>query len=381
MGHVAWFQEYWILRHLDGRPALHEQFDGIYDAFHVPYKLRWSHGFPSKAETLRYAEGVLDACTRRLSGRTPTREDEYFYELAALHEGMHTENLLGVRQTLGYARPPTLREDTLAPADSEYEPHDVEIPGGAYMLGAEPTTGFVFDNEMWAHPVEVAPFAIASTPVTKAQFSEFVDAGGYSERRYWSGPGWRWRRKQEVEQPFAWVREGGSWSERVFDRVVPLRRWHPMCHVNIHEARAYCRYANRRLPTEAEWEKAAAWNPATGEKRTYPWGDEEPDPARANLDVTRGGTIDVRLLPDGDTSSGCRQMIGNVWEWVDDRLEPYPDFEAGPYAEYSAPYFGKKPVLRGGCFATRSRLISNTYRNFFIRHRRNIFAGFRTCAG
>jgi iron(II)-dependent oxidoreductase len=162
--------------------------------------------------------------------------------------------------------------------------------------------------------------------------------------------------------------------------VGPLEPWHPVVHVNWYEAQAYCRWAGRRLPTEAEWEMAAALEPATGRKRRFPWGDEPPTPAHANLDFRAGGTIDVRALPEGDSPVGCRQMIGNIWEWVDDTFQPYPGFECDPYKEYSQPYFGQRKVLRGGGWTTRSRLIRSTWRNFYMRHRRNIVAGFRTVA-
>ena len=146
--------------------------------------------------------------------------------------------------------------------------------------------------------------------------------------------------------------------------------------MNWHEANAYCGWAKRRLPTEAEWEYAAS-GPDT---HCFPWGETPPTLERANLDYRHGGPVDVRALPAGDSPFGCRQMIGNVWEWTDSYLGPYPGFVADPYREYSQPYFGQKPVLRGGGWTTRSGMIRNTWRNFFVRHRRNIVAGFRTCA-
>jgi len=380
MGHVAWFQEYWILRHLDGNDPLLERADGMYDALNVSYKLRWSHDFPSKEETLAYARDVLERCAARLSNGGPTPEDEYFYRLAALHEGMHTENLLGVRQALGYPRPALPDAQPEDVAEPGYQPHDVEIAGGEYLLGALRDYPFVFDNEKWAHPVTVAPFRIAVTAVTNAEYARFVDAGGYADRRLWDKRGWDWRRRQAIAGPLTWVKRDGTWHERLFDELAPLRLSHPVCHLNWHEAHAYCRFAKRRLPTEAEWEVAASFDPATGTKRLYPWGESPPRPQVANLDLARAGTVDVRALAEGDAASGCRQMIGNVWEWTESIFEPYPGFEVDPYAEYSVPYFGQKPVLRGGCFATRAPLIRNTYRNFFIRHRRTMFAGLRTCA-
>jgi iron(II)-dependent oxidoreductase len=297
---------------------------------------------------------------------------------------MHAENLTLILQTLGYPRPALLRPDPGRPAppvDPAYRGDDVLVPGRVFMLGATPDEPFVFDNEKWAHPVVVAPFRIASTPVTTAQFQAFVEDEGYRRRPLWSRRGWDWRRRERAEHPLFWTRGGdGRWYERRFDETAPLAPWHPVVHVNWYEADAYCRWAGRRLPTEAEWEMAATLEPATGCKRRFPWGDGPPTASRANLDFRAGGTIDVRALPAGDSPVGCRQMIGNVWEWVEDTFTPYPGFVCDPYKEYSQPYFGQKKVLRGGCWATRSRLIRSTWRNFYMRHRRNVFAGFRTVA-
>ena len=384
MGHVGWFQEYWILRHLDGVPSLLPGSDGIYDAFHVSYTRRWDHPYPSRDATLRYISEVLRRCIGRLDGREPTAAERYFYTLAALHEDMHAENLTLILQTQGYRRPKLSRYDvawTTPPVDPAYRPRDVSVPGGPFCLGASRDEPFVFDNEKWEHRVEVAPFRIASTPVTNAEFRAFVDDGGYTRRGCWGRRGWDWRRGQGVDHPVFWLRDvDGQWCERRFDAVVPLDPWHPVVHVNWYEAEAFCRWAGRRLPTEAEWEMAATLDVATGVKRRFPWGDAEPTPERASLDYRAGGTIDVRALSDGDSPVGCRQMIGNVWEWVENTFEPYPGFVCDPYAEYSQPYFGAKKVLRGGAWTTRSRLIRATWRNFYKRHRRNIFAGFRTVA-
>jgi iron(II)-dependent oxidoreductase len=303
---------------------------------------------------------------------------------------MHAENLAAILQTLGFARPtlslldPACASPLVSPS---YTGKDVAVPGATFLLGAMPDEPFVFDNEKWAHPVEVKPFRISSTAVTNAQYIAFVDDEGYRRREFWDSRGWYWRRQEGAEYPLFWCRSAdGHWSERHFDQIVPLHPWHPVVHVNWYEAEAYCRWAKRRLPTEAEWELAASAEPTpdgrsiNGRKRRFPWGDDPPTPERANLDFRAGGTVDVRALAAGDSAFGCRQMVGNVWEWVADTFEPYPGFVCDPYKEYSQPYFGKKKVLRGGCWATRSPLIRNTWRNFFMRHRRNIFAGFRTCA-
>jgi len=384
MGHVGWFQEYWILRHLDGAAPLLRGADGIYDAFHVSYRRRWEHAYPGREATSRYIAEVLARSVARLDSRTPSAAETYFYTLAALHEDMHTENLTLILQTLGYGGPPLSRLDpawTAPPVDPAYRPHDVAVPGGTFMLGAAPEEPFVFDNEKWAHPVAVRPFRIATVPVTNLEFQAFVEDDGYRRREVWGRRGWDWRRRTGAEHPLFWLRgDDARWCERRFGLIVPLAPWHPVMHVNWYEAEAYCRWAGRRLPTEAEWEMAATWDPATGAKRRFPWGDAPPTPERASLDYRAGGPIDVRALPAGDSAVGCRQMIGNVWEWVEDTFEPYPGFTCDPYKEYSAPYFGEKKVLRGGCWTTRGRLIRGTWRNFYKRQRRNVFAGFRTVA-
>jgi iron(II)-dependent oxidoreductase len=386
LGHVGWFQEYWLLRRVEKSEPLLPGADGIYDSFNVSYKLRWQHAYPSRRETQAYISEVLKRSVGRLEAREPTPEEVYLYTLATLHEDMHTENLTLILQTLGYERPRlSLYERAPAAADPVYEPRDVRVPGGPFLLGAPRDGVFVFDNEKWAHPVEVPPFAIASVPVTNAEFAAFVEADGYGRRELWSRRGWEWRRRDGVRHPLFWVREGGRWYERRFDLVVPLPAWHPVAGVSWYEAEAYCRWAGRRLPTEAEWEMAASAEPAPGNgttarKRRYPWGDDPPTPARANLDYRAGWTVDVRALPAGDSAFGCRQMLGNVWEWVADTFQPYPGFEVDPYREYSQPYFGQKKVLKGGAWTTRARLVRNTWRNFFKAHRRNLFAGFRTVA-
>jgi iron(II)-dependent oxidoreductase len=190
-----------------------------------------------------------------------------------------------------------------------------------------------------------------------------------------------------AEHPVYWRAAGrDGWEERVYDEWHPLRDDHAIIHVCWWEADAYCRWAGRRLPTEAEWEAAAAAEPSAdgsrlgSRRRRYPWGDEPPASHHANLDAAHAGTVSVHAFPAGDSAFGCRQMLGNVWEWTASDFLPYPGFIVDPYKEYSAPWFQTHKVLRGGCWATRPRLIRNTWRNFYTPDRRDVFAGFRTCA-
>ncbi|HEX6513562.1 MAG TPA: selenoneine synthase SenA [Chloroflexota bacterium] len=394
IGHTAWFQEKWAWRHLRGLQPVRDDVDELYDSAAIPHDSRWDLVLPPRADTGKLMQTILDNVLGRL-GPGPLTDDElYFHLLPLFHEDMHDEALLYTRQTLAYPAPrlschaerQTGQHDNGGPC-----PGDVEVPGGTFILGVQagPTGqfaadgSFVFDNEKWAHPVELQPFKIARAAVTQAEFAAFVDDGGYREHAFWSDAGWQWRDQAQAEHPVYWRRQAGAWQVRVFDEWLPLGPHKPVLHVNWHEADAYCRWAGRRLPTEAEWEMAASAEPGpngTWRKRRYPWGAEPPSPELANLDARAMGAVDVGALPAGDSWFGCRQMIGNVWEWTADWFGPYPGFVADPYKEYSQPWFGDHKVLRGGCWVTRSRLIRNTWRNFYMPDRRDVWCGFRTCA-
>ena len=263
----------------------------------------------------------------------------------------------------------------------------MSVPGGEFLAGAPGDAPFVFDNEKWCHPVEVRPFRIARAPVTSLEFAQFVDDGGYARREHWTDAGWRWRESMRAEHPVYWERDGeGGWLVREFDETRPLAPHRPVVHVNWFEASAWCRWAGRRLPREHEWEVAALGEPSADggrladAKRRRPWGGEAADSARTNLDGRSLGCIDVAALPGGDSAFGCRQMLGNVWEWCADAFCPYPGFTPDAYKEYSQTLFGHTRVLRGGAWMTRSRMVTGLYRNFFGPDRRDVFAGFRTCA-
>lgn len=387
LGHLAWFQERWCLRGGgDGTlaPSLFPGADVLYDSSTVPHATRWDLPLPTLDATLRYLETVLQRVCERVweQARQPAQDPElaYFAQLAALHEEMHCEAFTYTRQTLGY-RAPYPGRAAFENADSGHLAGDAELPGGEFMLGARPGEGFVFDNEKWLHAVTLQPFRMARVAVTNSEFAAFVEDAGYGRRELWSAEGWAWRTSAAAERPVYWQGKAGSGFERRFDEVIALAPHSPAMHVNWFEADAYCRWAGRRLPSEAEWEFAAAAVPDdTGRKRRYPWGEAAPDATRANLFGTAHGPVGVAALPAGDSAWGCRQMVGNVWEWTAGAFHPYPGFVADPYKEYSEPWFGDHKVLRGGCYATRACLIRNTWRNFYTPDRRDVYAGFRTCA-
>lgn len=385
LGHVAFFYDVFLLRVLGSDRFLLPDAELLYDSFNVEHGERWTLPVPSRDDTLAYMKRVLNACSDRLGSQMPDPEVTYLYLLSVLHEDMHGEALTYTRQFLGYPAP-ELAEGSQQVGGGPLS-SDVEVPGGSFQLGASPDAPFVFDNEKWAHPVELGPFRIARAPVTNREFAMFVEDQGYQKRECWSHQGWKWRRGTGAQRPLYWERGGSGWLRRSFDTLVPLEPYAPVAHVTWFEAEAYCRWANRRLPSEAEWEMAASCEPTpdgrgiTGRKRRYPWGDEPPSPEKANLDSRELGCVDVGALAAGDSAFGCRQMAGNIWEWTSSPFYPFPGYVVDrPYKEYSAPWFGDRMVLKGGAWATRSRLAYNTYRNFFQPHRRDVFAGFRTCA-
>lgn len=398
LGHVAWFQEYWCLRRgPDGSagPSVMDGADALYDSARIAHARRWSLPLPSLALTQAYQAEVLGRVIDRIERESENPALLYFVRLATYHEDMHAEAFRYTCQTLAYEDP--LREAgspdaqardeglelPLSGRRSDRTPRvdaagDVELVGGVFELGAARNGAFVFDNEKWAHDVLVQPFRISRNAVTNREFLEFVESGGYTRREWWGEEGWRWLHEHGRSAPTYWTRRDRTWSRRLFDRIEALDDDEPVVHVSWHEAQAYCAFAKRRLPSEAEWEFAAAHDAASGAKRFLPWGSQAPSPSHANLEGS--GIADAKAYAAGDAPSGCRQMIGNTWEWTSSTFEPYPGFEIDPYKEYSEPWFQTHKVLRGGSFATSRRLVWNTFRNFYLPERADIFAGFRTCA-
>lgn len=399
LGHVAFFYDVFLLRVLDRIEPIMQGGDDLYDSFKVDHDDRWSLDLPSREGTLDYMRQTLELAVERLNSHEPSAEETYLYLLSVLHEDMHGEAFTYMRQTLEYSEPQlgsihanstpdALRVEGRASQKLSGGPlpGDVQIPAATFQLGATRDLPFVFDNEKWAHPVEIAPFEIARAPVTNGEFAEFVEDGGYLQGKFWSYQGWVWRMKTGVQHPIYWRRGEKGWLRRHFDKLVSLEEHAPVVHVTWYEAEAYCNWAERRLPTEAEWEMAASAEVTansreiTGRKRRYPWGDESFSPEHANVDSRFLGCVDVGAFPSGDSAFGCRQMIGNVWEWTASPFYPFPGYIVDfPYKEYSAPWFGYRKVLKGGAWATRARLACNSYRNFFQPYRNDIFAGFRTC--
>ncbi len=393
IGHVAWFYEQFILRMLYNKEPILANGDDLYDSIDIEHFVRWDLPMLQLNDARHYIDDIRNRLIDRLGEisdkNLASEQDSFIYQFATFHEDMHTEAYTYSRNTLEYPMPNFAAANALNRAGLETGqlPGDVEIPGGTFTLGSTPDAPFFFDNEKWAHEVTVYPFEMARAAVTNEEFAAFVADDGYKRRNLWHDIGWGWRQRAEAEHPVYWIADGpDKWLMRHYAETIDLPLHQPVIHLNWYEASAYCNWAKRRLPSEIEWEVAATTEPANGgrefstTKRRYPWGDDRETLTRANLDGRGLGAVDVAAFGEGDSAWGVRQMLGNVWEWTASNFEPYPGFQADSYKEYSEPVFGTRKVLRGGTWATRSRMVNSMYRNFFTPERRDVFAGFRTCA-
>lgn len=331
-GHIVWFRERWCLRaQSDGAfaPSLLAGADGLYDSSAVPHDTRWDLPLLMPAAIDDYAQRVDAAVAARLRNGFDDAL-AYFAELCLYHELMHIEAWWMAFQDLGNVPPvwPAMACDASATR--------VAFAEGEAELGSGPDEGFIFDNEKWRHPVPVPAFDIDANPVTEAAFAGFVEAGGYQSWAGWSDDGWAWRQASGALHPVYWRREEGGWQVRRFDRWLPLSEEAPMLHVNRFEAEAFAAWRGRQLPTAAQWLRA------TGHPE-FRWG--------------------------------------MAWEWLRDPFTPYPGFAPDPYQDYSEPWFHTHGELRGGGPVTDSALKRPGFRNFYLPHRRDPFAGFRTVGG
>jgi gamma-glutamyl hercynylcysteine S-oxide synthase len=384
LGHIGNVEETWLVQALYGRPPHRPALDRLYNPMDNPRGVRGQLSLPSRRETERYVASVrhevlallpkldLDDGERLLA-------EGYVFNMVLQHEAQHQETMLQAldlrTEGRAYAHPARQRPPEPRPVDDDER---IQVPAGACRVGTSDTSR-AYDNERPAHEVELPAFEMDRFPVTVRRWLEFMGDHGYERPELWSGPGRAWLHQTGHRSPQGWALAGADgWRARRFGHWIWLDPREPVQHVCFWEAEAFARWAGARLPIEAEWEKAASWDPHAGRARMYPWGDLPPTPKLANLDQRAWGPAPVGSYPLGASAYGVEQLLGDVYQWTSSEFVPYAGFQVFPYPEYSAAFFHRGyRVLRGASWAIRPLVARNTYRNWDLPQRRQIFAGVR----
>jgi iron(II)-dependent oxidoreductase len=393
-GHLPAFSVIALLKRGLGLPAVDERLERLFERGIDPDSVDSAAPrsgsntvWPSRDEVLAYGARADAAIVRALaeadfdltgSIHRAMRSGEAVFT-ALEHEAMHQETLLYMWHRLPHAQ-------KARPADLRYEiggasprRDTVRIPSGEATLGADRSViPFGWDNEFNELRVPVAAFEIDVHSVTNGDFLEFVEAGGYRERALWSEAGWAWREADAIAHPSFWVRDGSNWLWRGMFEHLPLPAAWPV-YVSYDEAAAFARWRGRRLPTEAEYHRAAVGTPS-GTERDHPWGHDLPDHARGNFDFASWEPVPAGARPEGVSAWGVHDLIGNGWEWTSSIFGPLPGFEPmASYPEYSADFFdGQHYVMKGASPATARELVRRSFRNWFRPNYPYVYAKFRT---
>ncbi|WP_067454922.1 ergothioneine biosynthesis protein EgtB [Actinomadura macra] len=384
LAHIGNYEELWLLRAAAGIEPMRPEIDGLYDAFEHPRAERPSLPLLPPGEARSYIETVrakvLDSLSSvRFDPGNPLTSGGFVYGMVVQHEHMHDETMLATHQLRKGA--PALLDPPAEPLQKPGGPSgtdEVLVEAGPFQMGTSDDP-WAYDNERPVHLVDVPAFYIDVEPVTNAAYTAFIEAGGYDDPRWWDPAGWEWRNSSGKQAPGFWARERDQWVRRRFGRLEPVPPEEAVQHVCWYEADAYARWAGKRLPTEAEWEKAARWDPAAQHSRRYPWG-EVYEEGRANLGQQMLHPSNSGSYTAGASAYGVRRLLGDVWEWTSSDFHGYPGFRSFPYKEYSEVFFGPEyKVLRGGSWATHPLAVRGSFRNWDYPIRRQIFCGFR-CA-
>jgi len=385
LGHIGHFEALWLDRNLDGKVEFVEM-PGMYNPFEYPRRVRGELPLPTLASTLEamvsIRERVLDRLEHvDLDSSDPLLKDGYVYQMVLQHEYQHNETILQTLQLkTGAPYSPAYRRPLpSAPAPNDERARMVRVEAIGATVGTNDRRR-AYDNERPRHSIDVAPFWMDRTPVTNAEYLEFMRDGGYGRPELWSDGGRAWLAESGAKAPKYWWQQDGVWLRRSMDRIATPEPTAPVIHVCYHEADAFARWAEKRLPTEAEWEIAASWDGAHGASLEFPWGSRDATSRDANVDQLGFDVAPVDSYAANVSPLGCYGMIGDVWEWTSTDFSGHRGFEAFPYPEYSEVFFGTEyKVLRGGSWATRPGAIRNSFRNWDYPIRRQIFSGFR-CA-
>lgn len=370
LGHIAFTESLWILEHLQRSPCAYPQYQKLFAADGLPKAER--ENLPDLATILAFMADIRDRTLAYLDA-APLDRQLRLWRWLLQHESQHAEiatYLLTLHRwpAAAPAAPPEVFDSSPLPAwGAPSKAGMVFVSGGSFTMGADSVEAL--DNEQPSYTTHVNDFWIDQTPVTVAEYAEFVAAGGYYNSQWWHPDGWIWRQRYNITQPLYW--QTGAEIDST-----------PVCGVSWYEADAYACFVGKRLPSEAEWERAARWQPSAQQMQLMPWGEAALSDRHGNFGGHCGGVTPVGQFPEGRSATGCDDLIGNVWEWTSTWFDGYPGFRAFPYVGYSQAYFDRAHrVLRGGSWATRPWVMRPTFRNWYQPHVQQVFAGFRCVLG
>lgn len=395
LGHLSWFYDQLLRKYYSAYKPYKENYDFYFNSYYLSFgqlfnkSKRGTISRPTVRETLDYFNWVNGEVKNFLYSTNIALSDEVtqLFILGFNHEYQHQELMVYDLQHL--------LADKYFPVESKSAPeiHDIKvkkemikIKGGIFEMGFnknEHRELFAYDIEMPAHKVYLNDFSIDKYPVTNGEYLEFINDNGYKNFRYWLSEGWDTVKQNQWSAPLYWqIGDNGEWFKIDFrgEKKISEIINEPVTNISYFEADAYAKWAGKRLPTEAEWEKAAAYDEDKNINRIFPWGNNFPDDKNSNLFESKiWGTTKVGSYPSGESYYGCHQMLGDIWEWTSSEFMPYPGFKSG-FAEYNDKWFNNQKVLRGGSFGTPKFSTKNTYRNFFKTHERWMISGLRCAA-
>ena len=381
IGHVSWIYEA-IISKIDKNYKFHskelsEYLNSYYQQFGLPHDkgLRGIISRPTTNEIFQYFNTINQKVEKFIETHELNDQEKKLIITGFHHECQHQELLVYDLQHLLAEQYLPVRKNKKSIQENKQKEF-VKIKGGIFEMGYNGKE-FSYDIELPEHKTYLEDYEIGIFPITNREYLEFMNDGGYETYKYWLSDGWEKVKSNNWKSPMYWEKIDDEWYVRDFLGIRKINPNEPVCHVSFYEAAAYCKWADKRLPTEAEWEKAACWNETKQEKTIFPWGNNSPTEENCNLlESYHWGCTEIGTYPSGKSPSGCEQMIGDVWEWTSSEFVGYPGFKSG-FDEYNDKWFTNQKVLRGGSFGTPKMSIRGSYRNFFRLDERWLFSGFR----